>query len=114
MHANKIDDIITAEIPNQQYDPELHSIVTKNMIHGPCGIFNSNAPCMKDGKCTKHFPKPFLNDTQCGSEGYPKYRRRRKEDGGEEFTKTIKKTDITLNNRWVSLKIQMYLFPKYH
>ena len=27
--------------------------VTKNMIHGPCGAFNSNPPSMKDGKCTK-------------------------------------------------------------
>ncbi|GFV92986.1 helitron_like_N domain-containing protein [Trichonephila clavipes] len=34
-----------------------HDIVSKNMIHGPCGSLNNNLPCMSDGKCTKRYPR---------------------------------------------------------
>ena len=37
---------------------------------------------MKDGKCSKKFPKEFINETQTGKDGYPKYRRRSPEQGG--------------------------------
>ena len=32
-----IDDIICAEIPDRNIDPDLYDIVTSNMMHGPCG-----------------------------------------------------------------------------
>ena len=41
------------------------------MLHGPC------KSCLKDGKCLKRFPKPFIEDTQTSKDGYPLYRRRR-------------------------------------
>ncbi|CAH9097314.1 unnamed protein product, partial [Cuscuta epithymum] len=25
------------------------------MMHGPCGPYVKSAPCMSDGKCTKHY-----------------------------------------------------------
>jgi len=34
---DKIDDVISAEIPNYNDDPELYQIVISNMVHGPCG-----------------------------------------------------------------------------
>ena len=46
--TDKIDHIICAEIPDINEDPELHTTVTKNMIHGPCGTLNQNSPCMVD------------------------------------------------------------------
>jgi len=77
-----IDLAITAEIPNKENDPELHNMVMAHMIHGPCGHLNPNCPCMKDQKCSKSFPKPFLQSTEQGMDSYPKYRRLKPEDGG--------------------------------
>ncbi|XP_023315516.1 uncharacterized protein LOC111693854 [Trichogramma pretiosum] len=68
---DKIDEIISAEIPDSNIDPELFEIVRKNMIHGPCGIINNSSPCMKDGKCTKRYPRDLNNNTITGEDGYP-------------------------------------------
>ena len=55
---------IRAELSSQQEDPELHEI--KHVVHGPCGRFNPNSPCMQDGKCTKKLPEASLErDSNC-------------------------------------------------
>lgn len=79
---NNIDNIICAEIPDIEQDPVLHDLVLRHMIHGPCGIYNEQSPCMNDKMCSKYFPKEFINHTQVGNDGYPLYRRRNKENGG--------------------------------
>lgn len=102
IRPSQIDDIIKAEFPNPEEDPDLYNIIVKNMVHGPCGDLNRNSPCMKDKKCTKRYPKPFLNETVTGEDGYPKYRRRSPEQGG--FTAKIKirgHEEIQINNQWV-------------
>ncbi|XP_065662697.1 uncharacterized protein LOC100205305 [Hydra vulgaris] len=73
--AEDIDSLISAEIPDQTVDPELFEIVKTCMIHGPCGILNPNSSCMKDGVCTKGFPKDFNLYTVATFNGYPHYRR---------------------------------------
>ncbi|XP_044575173.1 uncharacterized protein LOC123258981 [Cotesia glomerata] len=101
IHADDIDSLISAEIPDPSTDQLLFDIVTTNMIHGPCGNLNPSSPCMVDGKCTKRFPKDFTNDTVTHVDGYPIYRRRSTENGGQSFVKTINKADIDIDNRWV-------------
>jgi hypothetical protein len=86
----QIDQIIRAELPDNSKDPVLFDIVTKHMIHGPCGLLNPNSPCMKDKVCTKRYPREFLNETQTGVDGYPLYRRRKPENGGVKTTKKQK------------------------
>ena len=63
IRLEEIDKIISAEIPDPSIDQELFQIVKTNMIHGPCGKFNMTSPCMDNGKCTKRYPKDFLQDT---------------------------------------------------
>lgn len=81
--ADDINRYISAEIPDQNEDPELYELVTKFMIHGPC---TKDKPCMqKDGvKCSKGFPKPFSPETVIIPNGFPSYRRR---DNGRSFFK---------------------------
>ncbi|XP_048501480.2 uncharacterized protein LOC125497826 [Beta vulgaris subsp. vulgaris] len=70
-NTEDIDKIICAELPDKEENPELYEIVTKLMIHGPCGNANTGAPCMVDKKCSKHFPKKFNEMTKIDEEGYP-------------------------------------------
>ena len=63
------------------------------MLHGPCGPSHPNAPCMRDGKCSKGYPKSFQNETIAGNDSYPNYRRR--------TGRTIKKGGFTFDSRWV-------------
>ncbi|XP_073122002.1 uncharacterized protein [Henckelia pumila] len=77
------DSIVRAEIPSQRDEPSLYEAVIHHMIHGPCGLINPYSPCMKDGKCKKNFPKPFVAYTSRGNDSYPLYQRR------EDFTDMI-------------------------
>ncbi|XP_053152157.1 uncharacterized protein LOC128344988 [Hemicordylus capensis] len=89
-----IDSIVSAEIPDIEKTPRLHAIITKHMIHGPCGNHNRHSPCMSNEKCTKEFPKEYQEQTVSNRNGYPKYRRR---NTGESKMQKGKPID----NRWV-------------
>ena len=58
-----VDSLLCSELPDPDTNPELFELIKKFMIHGPCGVGSTNAPCMKDGVCTKGFPKPFRDRT---------------------------------------------------
>jgi len=92
LSVDKVDEIISAEIPDKLQDPELHAIVTDHMMHGPCGAQNLNCSCMIDGKCSKKFPKRFHAETSVDTDGYPVYRRR---DSGL----FVEKSGVCLDNR---------------
>ncbi|EFP93666.2 uncharacterized protein PGTG_19561 [Puccinia graminis f. sp. tritici CRL 75-36-700-3] len=68
-----IDCLVTAEIPDPESEPQLYSIVTSCMLHGPC---NPNSMCWQDDACKKGFPKPFQSETSLVDDSYPRYRRR--------------------------------------
>ena len=99
------DAYVSAEIPDVNISPGLHSIVVQHMIHGPCGLANPNSPCMLDNKCTKDFPKQFNEKTIQMSDGYPLYRR---PDNGIY----VEKNGASLDNRWV-VPYNPYLCAKY-
>jgi hypothetical protein len=57
------DAIVSAELPDPLLHPQLYDTVTTCMMHGPCGAGFPNAPCMKDGKCSKRYPHHFSETT---------------------------------------------------
>ena len=74
-NANQVDNFVSAQLPDRDQNPLLYETITTCMLHGPCGANKPNAPCMKDGKCSKHYPKPFNEHTIYGDNGYPQYAR---------------------------------------
>ncbi|CAG8781230.1 2621_t:CDS:1, partial [Rhizophagus irregularis] len=93
--AEDYDAIVSAEIPDPNVHPLAYETVISSMMHGPCGVLNPSAPCMKDGFCQKHYPKSFQSSTQNNYDGYPLYRRR---DNGS-FVEV--RRGVRLDNRWV-------------
>lgn len=85
IRPDKIDNIISAEILASGINPELFDVITKNMIHVPCGVYNINSPCMVDGKCSNRYPRALISQTITGNEGYPKYRRRSTNQNGKSI-----------------------------
>ena len=81
-----MDCVVSAEIPNKETEPDLHAVVTSHMIHGPCGGSNRSEACIKNGSCSKRFPKDFSKETTHGVDSYPNYRRRSPEVGGNTVT----------------------------
>ncbi|GBN87292.1 hypothetical protein AVEN_145953-1 [Araneus ventricosus] len=55
--SEQIDKFVRAEIPSSIENLRLHEIVTKCLMHGPCGIDNPEAHCMEAGQCKKMFPR---------------------------------------------------------
>ncbi|XP_014217458.1 uncharacterized protein LOC106645985 [Copidosoma floridanum] len=101
IQLDEIDKIISAELSDPQQDPLLFSIISKSMIHGPCGEFNMALPCMDNGKCTKKFPRNFVKETLTADDGYPTYRRRAPADGGHSSVLTIRGKEVQIDNQWV-------------
>ncbi|GBN67556.1 hypothetical protein AVEN_267496-1 [Araneus ventricosus] len=88
-----INKFVSAELPNINVNRRLFEIVTKCMVHGPCGIINPNAPCMKDGECSKQFPKAFREETEENVNGYPVYKRR--------CIEPVRVGKHYIDNRWI-------------
>ncbi|CAN1250921.1 ATP-dependent DNA helicase PIF1 [Linum perenne] len=85
---------VAAELPDPELDPVGYVAVTKFMIHGPCGHDHPSSPCMKEGHCSKFFPKSYATETTFDDNGYVTYRRRQTDI-------TAVKAGTILDNRYV-------------
>ena len=76
--SDDYDSVVCAEIPNPVTCPDLYNIITRQMMHGPCGHLNPDCVCMdRDLRtCTKHFPKQKSEQTSAIEDSFPIYRRR--------------------------------------
>ncbi|XP_057762531.1 uncharacterized protein LOC130982510 [Arachis stenosperma] len=87
---------IIAEIPDENQRPNLHGAVQNYMVPGPCGPYNKNSPCMKNGSCLKFYPKEFRQRTLIDEVEFPKYRR-------TDNSRTVKKRECVLDNKFIVL-----------
>ena len=114
--GNDIDKLVSAEIPDPNRNPKLYSIILNHNIHGPCGLFNKQAPCMEfsEGKlvCSKNFPKPYIDETILNPYDYPEYRRRSPLNGGRTVTKYCYNRKLEFDNGYV-VPYNSYLSLKY-
>ncbi len=87
-HAEDVDKLVSAELPDPAVHPRLYAIVTKHMLHGPCGHAHPRCPCMveRDGHnvCSKNYPKMRQESTTIVDDGDVRYWRR---DGGHTFSR---------------------------
>ncbi|KAL6894303.1 hypothetical protein ACP4OV_008401 [Aristida adscensionis] len=87
--------LISAEIPDKKKYPELHKMVIKHMMHGPCGALNRNCPCcIGRQSCKNNYPRAYSETTIQGKDSYPIYRRRK--NGKKENVRNAQ-----LDNAWV-------------
>ncbi|CAI9733774.1 Hypothetical predicted protein [Octopus vulgaris] len=101
IHPVDIDRIVSAELPDQNADPQLHSSVTKHMIHGPCGDFNPRSQCMKNKRCSKRYPRDYCGQTCTTNDGYPIYRRRDPGVGGRTARIRQRLKTFDVDNAWI-------------
>ncbi|KAL6503111.1 hypothetical protein OROHE_023740 [Orobanche hederae] len=92
--ADDVDQIISAEIPDQVAHPRLYELVSTHMMNGPCSSSGNEKACMKKGKCTKRFPKRYFDRTTIDDDGYPIYKRR-------DNRYIVNKSGMILDNRFV-------------
>ena len=94
---------MSSEFPTD--NPELLDLIKKFMVHGPCGTYDAQAPCMDGRKCIRGFPKPFREHTTITDDSYARMRR---SDTGQ----TVEVRHHHIDNRWVVCH-NKYLIWKY-
>ena len=102
-----IDKIVCAKIPNeykkqQNNDKDqprtknpFHKAVTSFMLHGP---HNHGMACMKNEYCQCGYRKEYSHETMMSEDGYPIYRRRSPEEGGNSFSRTTQKMKACMSH----------------
>ncbi|GJS80299.1 DNA helicase PIF1, ATP-dependent [Tanacetum coccineum] len=109
MTPDEINDIIAAELPSPTEDPDGYKVMYEFMLHGPCGKDAKYAPCTTEGKCSKHYPKVFLDETVIDEDGYPIYRRRNNKVTTKKGKFTYNNQHVVPYNRYLLLKYQAHI-----
>ncbi|XKL63435.1 hypothetical protein PGB90_005799 [Kerria lacca] len=105
----QIDECISAEIPNEG---PLKLKVLKHMLHGP---HMEKSMCLdKSGKCSKLFPKRFLEETEMNERGYPLYRRRNNRGEGNIHNLTaVDNSMVVPYNPYLLMKYNCHINVEY-
>ena len=72
----EVNRVCSAEIPNFETEQLLQNAVKTFMIHKNCVATFPRAPCAKEEKCSKKFPKELRDETSVSNDGHPHLRRR--------------------------------------
>jgi hypothetical protein len=69
-------------------------MVAEHMVHGPCGKHNPKSLCMKNGRCSKNYPKEFYEKITVDENGFAVYKRPKNK-------RFVIKAGIKLYNHWI-------------
>jgi hypothetical protein len=83
-----------------------YALVAEHMVHGPCGLYNPKCSCMKNGRCSKNYPKDFHEATTVDESGFAIYKR----PNNQRF---VIKGGVRLDNRWI-VPHKIELLKKYN
>ncbi|XP_019173001.1 PREDICTED: uncharacterized protein LOC109168432 [Ipomoea nil] len=111
-----MDTIISAEIPDKVTENEYYKHVGEFMLHGPCGAARMKSPCMANGKCSKHFPKRYIDASHFDQDGYPlsiKYLFKYVNKGNDRVTAEFYKATIDGAGNEIVDEINMYYDCRY-
>ena len=75
-----IDNVVCAELPSKEDEPELYQLVNDFMRHRDTHLQSEYSRCNKKGKCIYGFPQPVRPQTVVDEYGRVKYRRRSEQD----------------------------------
>ncbi|WVZ59187.1 hypothetical protein U9M48_009374 [Paspalum notatum var. saurae] len=108
LNPSQIDEMISAEIPEKDKDPETYEAVKKFMMHGPCGEAKPKSPCMVNHRCTNQFPKSLCDETIINENDTPIYRRR---DEGQQIEIGVKMNNgyVVPYNKALLVKFQAHI-----
>ena len=111
----RIDAIVSAEIPDERENPILYALVKKHMLHGPCCEARPNSSCMETNKqglrvCGKDYPKPYIRTTITPENRNPIYKR---PNNGRSIEKpninyVFTNRDVVPYNRYLLLKYRCH------
>jgi hypothetical protein len=87
-----IDSFISAQIPDPSVDPLAYALVAEHMVPGLCGIYNQKSSCIKNGRCSKNYPKDFHEQPTVNESGFAIYKRPRND-------RFVIKGGVRLDNR---------------
>ncbi|GJX45555.1 hypothetical protein Tco_0262231 [Tanacetum coccineum] len=103
----RLDRYISIDLPDPANDLNGYKFISEFMIHGPCGLVNISAPCMKDGsKCNRHFPKPYYDKTYIDKDGYVHYRRRETGIDTERQNVRLDNSNVVPYNRSLCMRAE--------
>ncbi|XP_077222666.1 uncharacterized protein LOC143856351 [Tasmannia lanceolata] len=106
LSPDEYDNIVCAELPDENSEPILFERVVKQMMHGPCGNLRTSSPCMIDGQCKFHYPRAFCETTKQEKDDYATYHRRC--NGRQVYIR-----NQYLDNKWV-VPYNPYLLKRYN
>jgi hypothetical protein len=101
----KIDLIVTAQIPDPDKEPRLHQLVEQFMLHGPF----SKMPCWNGKKFKSGYPKPYTPRTAVVYGAYPAYFR--PDDGRSiiKHTTTFTNASVVPYNKFLTLLFECHI-----
>ncbi|XP_071740607.1 uncharacterized protein [Rutidosis leptorrhynchoides] len=67
--TERLDNYISAELPDPRTDPAGYAVISATMMHGPRGKEKPRAPCMEAFTCKKKFSKKYNEKTFSDTDG---------------------------------------------